>query len=156
MASPLVRTRRSNRHHGRNTKAAKTNRFTKATLLALGAILVLAQPRGQAVVTATVLPYDRGFVVTGDYVVGGTDLDEDVHPIFSTPDGTFAEIPISMEGVPANADIVGAYLFWETITLNDDVLAREQASGVMFRGEPIELPDPLIAAPGQGAVGRRP
>ena len=85
------------------------------------------------------------------------------HPIFSTPDGTFATATINMVNpdpasdgrvVPVDADIVGAYLFWETITLNDDVIGLDQASGVMFRGELIELP-PFPALPGQGAVGVR-
>ena len=140
----------SNSHPAEGTKRSKRKTTTSVALLTVAAILVLAQPRGQAVVPATTLPYDRGFLVTGDYAVGSTDLDEDIHPIFSTPDGTFAEIPINMSGVPANADIVGAYLFWETITLNDDVTGMEQADGVMFRGVPIELP-PHNPAPGQGS-----
>ncbi len=47
-----------------------------------------------------VLPYSRGFLITGDYRVAG----------ISTAAGTLA-----MEGVPADADLVGAFLFWETV-----------------------------------------
>jgi hypothetical protein len=96
------------------------------------------------------LPYSNGFLVTGNYVVGGVDLNEEIHPItngFST--GT---IPMG-DVVPPNADIVAAYLLWETITLTSDA---SQAAGVKFRGFDIDITNPVTvkasAAPLQGST----
>ena len=89
-------------------KLDSRSRVTSAALVAVAALL-LTQTGGQA---QSPLPYSRGFLVTGDYAVGGVDLREDTHPIV---DG-FSTAPIPMSGVPANADIIAAYLFWETVT----------------------------------------
>ena len=57
-----------------------------------------------------------------------------------------------MSGVPANADIVGAYLFWETITLNDDVAGLDQARRRHVPWRAHRASTSLPALPGQGAV----
>src|SRR5262249_39182176 len=49
------------------------------------------------------LPFSKGFLVTGDYVVAGVDLPK------ANASGT-----ITIAGVPDNADIISAYLYWET------------------------------------------
>ncbi len=46
-----------------------------------------------------------------------------------------------MSGVPANADIVAAYLFWETLTLETNPL---DVNGVKFRGTTLDLDDAVI------------
>ena len=101
---------------------------------AIALLALLAQTSGRAA-PGDVLSYSGGLLVTGNYVVSTTDLTEQANPIdqdgFST--GT---LPVS--GVPADADIVAAYLYWETITLAADL---NQAAGVTFRGNPISLDD---------------
>ena len=47
-----------------------------------------------------------------------------------------------MSGVPANADIIAAYLFWETVTTGGDAWETE-AVGVKFRDFPIDISNPL-------------
>ena len=46
-----------------------------------------------------------------------------------------------MSGVPDNADIVAAYLYWETLTLDTNPL---DVNGVEFRGEPLDLDDVVV------------
>ena len=46
-----------------------------------------------------------------------------------------------MSGVPADADILAAYLFWEAITVASD---PSQAGGVKFRGVDVDIDDPLV------------
>src|SRR5881397_1864046 len=71
------------------------------------------------------LPFAKSYTVTGNYVVGG------VHLPNQSADG-FATRIIPMRGVPENADILAAFLYWETIST--DV---SQLKGATFRGEPI-------------------
>src|SRR5215470_15244126 len=81
------------------------------------------------------LPYAKGFLLTGNYVASGIDLTEQANPIDANG---FSTGTIHINGVPADADIVAAYLYWETITLTAD---RSQAAGATFRGETILLND---------------
>ena len=46
-----------------------------------------------------------------------------------------------MSGVPADADILAAYLFWEAITVAS---TPSQAGGVKFRGVDVDIDDPLV------------
>ena len=110
--------------------------------LATAAILLPTPLPAQG--TPPSLPYSRGFLVTGDYVVGGIDLREATNPIVSG----FSTAPISMSGVPENADILAAYLYWETVTTADivDPIAWEtEAAGVQFRGFDIDVTNVLSA-----------
>jgi hypothetical protein len=109
-------------------------RFARLTLLgiallALGADFATAQP------TQSALPYSRGYLLTGNYVVGAVDLNEKTNPV--SPAG-FSTGTISIAGVPRDADIVAAYLYWETITLSSQL---SQASGAAFRGTELLLND---------------
>src|SRR5262245_48064100 len=63
------------------------------------------------------------FTLTGDYVVAGVDL----RP--QSQGNGFVTGTIQVSGVPANADIVAAYLYWETIWSNPS-----QLDGALFRG----------------------
>src|SRR6185503_8529229 len=85
-------------------------------------VLLFAQPRGQAPATDA-LPYSKGYLVTGNYVIGGVDLEpgnmwwadrHDDDSIRRDANG-FRTGTIRMKGVPDNADILAAFLFWETI-----------------------------------------
>ena len=82
----------------------------------------MAQQRGDA------LQFAKSYTVTGDYAVGGVDLQP-----ASTSTG-FLTGTIPMTGVPANADILAAFLYWETISTNP-----AQTAGVKFRGQPITV-----------------
>ncbi|MGH9384603.1 MAG: Ig-like domain-containing protein [Vicinamibacterales bacterium] len=108
------------------------------TIFALLFVVFLAQTGGHAG-DGGPLDFSRGFLVTGNYVVGGVDLTEELNP--PDVDGLSTGI-IHMSGVPANADILAAYLFWETITLSS---APAQAQ-VKFRGTTIDLDDASVVA----------
>ena len=76
------------------------------------------------------LQYAGGFLVTGDYAVGSVDLTNSTNP----SSGGFSTGTINISGVPANADILAAYLFWETI--NRTVVTNPEA-GVQFNGSNV-------------------
>src|SRR5512142_1983030 len=101
--------------------ASSFSRLGAATFLSVGLAVPFAQLHAAAQ-AADALPYSRSYMVTGNYAVGGVDITGSSVNGFST--GT-----ISMNGVPADADIVAAYLYWETITSD-----LSQAAGVQFRG----------------------
>src|SRR5688572_30259193 len=98
-----------------------------AALISLAAVTVFAQSAGIAE-TGDALQYAKSYTVTGDYVVGGVDLQP-----ASTSTG-FLTGTIPMTGVPANADILAAFLYWETISTDP-----AQTAGVKFRGKPITV-----------------
>ena len=75
---------------------------------------------------STHFPYSTGFLVTGNYVVGGVDVQGQSANGFST--GT-----IHISGVPANADILAAYLYWETIDLPGSANLNPLTTPVTFR-----------------------
>jgi hypothetical protein len=106
--------------------------------LAFLLVLLFAQAGGRAE-PGDALPYTKGFLVTGNYVVGGVDLDDSLSA-FPVIDG-FSTGEIVMSGVPDNADIVAAYLFWETLTLDTN---PSDVDGVEFRGTPLDLDDVVI------------
>src|SRR5207237_3506529 len=94
-------------------------------LLALALAALFARMEGQAQSTDA-LPYSKGYLVTGNYVVGGVDV------IANNATNGFVTGNITIGGVPDNAHIVAAYLYWETIWTN-----KNQLKGVTFRGEPV-------------------
>ena len=96
-----------------------------AGVISLACFLVLAA--GHAA-TKKELPYAKGYTVTGDYAVGNVDL---------RPTGGssgFATGTIPMSGVPENADILAAFLYWETIWTD-----KAQVDGATFRGAPVTV-----------------
>ena len=64
--------------------------------------------------------------MTGNYVVGSVDLAPQ-----SAAQG-FVTGTIPMGGVPADADVLAAFLYWETISTADP-----QVNGATFRGLPL-------------------
>src|SRR5688572_12697237 len=108
----------------------------RAVKLTLGLVLLVTQAGTYAqVAESQALPYSRGYLVTGNYVAGGVDLTEELNP----PDvNGFSTGIIPMSGLPADADIVAAYLYWETIA---PTATPELAAGVKFRGHEILLND---------------
>jgi hypothetical protein len=102
-------------------------------LISLGLILLLAQAVGRAQVQVPgaddALPYSRGYLITGGYVVGGVNLAP------ASGGGGFLSGTINMAGantVPPNVDILGAFLYWGSVTTD-----ISQADGAQFRGTPL-------------------
>src|SRR6516165_2456048 len=89
----------------------------------LAALLVLALvtllQTGSHAQTTDALPYAGGYLVTGNYVDGGVDLMEAVNP--PDPVTGLSTGTIHMHGVPTDATIVAAYLYWEAITFTSDL-----------------------------------
>src|SRR5499427_6301396 len=79
------------------------------------------------------LQFAKGFLLTGNYTVGSVDLDP------KTASGGFVSGTIHMNmdmnnAVPQDAEVVGAYLYWEMITTN-----VAQVDGAQFRGQPMTV-----------------
>ena len=93
--------------------------------VSLGFVLLFGQAVGYAQ-TPEALPFSKSYLVTGNYVVGSVDLAPQ-----SGANG-FITGTIPMSGVPANADILAAFLYWETISTQND-----QVNGVRFRDQAV-------------------
>ena len=94
---------------------------TASTLFLLGAVLFPC-----AALAQDALPFTQSYSITGNYVVGGVDL------VPQSQANGFVTGTINMSGVPPNADILAAYLYWETIWTQPS-----QADGATFRGAAI-------------------
>src|SRR5215510_4326740 len=113
-------------------------RLRAATLIAVATVLILAQIQSEAAKPApppppVSLPYANSFLVTGNYVTGSVDL-PGTGVVGGAATGT-----IHMNGVPTNsdgspADILGAWLYWETIATDPS-----QVTGVKFRGLDVKV-----------------
>jgi len=106
---------------------------SKRLFLAIAVLMVavIGQRPGRAAADPPdALPFAVSYTVTGNYVVGGVDLAP------GSASGGFATGTIPIGGVPANADIVAAFLYWETIT-NDDT--QMHLADVRFRGQRLEV-----------------
>ena len=85
----------------------------------------------QATAISDPLPYSRGFLVTGDYTIAGVDFTSQANPIVNG----FSTGTLSVSDVPADADIVAAYLYWEEIfTASPGMIP---AAGIKFRDSAI-------------------
>src|SRR5688572_15101566 len=118
-------------------------RRSYAVVVAVAFAVLLLQLGGGAQ-TGDALPYSRGYLVTGNYVVGGVDLTEQQNPAdqnglaTGTIHITKCAPQTTTNCIPEDADIVAAYLYWETII---PTAAPSLAAGVKFRGEEILLND---------------
>ncbi len=99
-----------------------------ATFGALAMLVLGLQVGGRAQTAETGLTFATGYTVTGDYVVGGVDLSP-----AAAADGVVTGT-VQVSGVPANADVVAAFLYWETIEPADS-----PAGVARFRGEPLTV-----------------
>src|SRR5262245_32932300 len=81
-----------------------------AALIVLASVILFARPVGQAQ-GSSALPFAKGYLVAGDYVVGSGNLT-------GSSTGGFRTGTISITGVPANADILAAFLYWQTFSSN--------------------------------------
>src|SRR5260370_32085039 len=102
--------------------------------VALGLLLVLgfAQPASAQVVNG--LTISNNYLVTGDYVVGGWDFTTGniSIPDLKQPDQTGLGVP---NKVPVGADIVAAYLYWETVETT--LVGAPTGMNGSFNGYPI-------------------
>ena len=98
---------------------------TPAAFLSL-AIVLLLMPRTSSAQAANPLPFAKSDTITGNYVVSGVDLQP------QSKGNGFVTGAIPVSGIPANADILAAFLYWETIAPTT-ALTR----GAQFRGQPI-------------------
>src|SRR5262245_49579788 len=104
----LDRRRRTDRVRLSNA-AFRLKKVAQGTILATALAALFAEVPGQAITPPPdALPYSKGFLVTGNYVVAGVDLPKDN-----------ASGSINVSGVPDNADIIAAYLYWETTSSVD-------------------------------------
>ena len=111
----------------------RVRKATATLILAIALVLLFAQIGGRAQ-TAEPLSYGGGILVTGDYAVGTLDLTSQQNP----PDSTgLATGTIHMAGIPPDADILSADLYWEAITFT----ASPQQATATFRGHSIDIND---------------
>ena len=94
-------------------------------------LLLAQQPSNAQSPFPNALPFFKNYFITGDYRVGSVDL--------SNPAGNFVTGDIHFNAalgnvVPANADIVAAFLYWEMITLAP---APPSLTGARFRDQDI-------------------
>ena len=97
-----------------------------AALLAQALLLAAPQPPPPPIS----LPYANSYLVTGNYVVGGVDLAP------ASGGNGFLTGTINMSGVPQDAEVLSAFLYWETIAASPAQLA-----GAQFRGQSIDMSD---------------
>jgi len=91
-------------------------------------LMVTASQRAGHAQAGDALPFAKGFLVTGNYVIGGVDLDPK-----ATSNG-FVTGTVSISGVPATGEVLAAYLYWETISTD-----IAQVNGAKFRGSPVTV-----------------
>ena len=117
-------------------------------------LLTLNVQSGQA---ADALKFFKNYFITGDYVVGGVGLrgqganDSATAAIVGSGVTSFATGTIHMSGVPAGADIVAAYLYWEAI--RGSSVDPATLAGGTFRGNKIvgkQLASGALACWGSG------
>jgi hypothetical protein len=109
--------------------------LSRALAFTLLGCLALSARAGVQASPGDALSYSKGFLLTGNYIASGVDLTEQANPIDANG---FSTGTIHINGVPADADIVAAYLYWETITVTSNL---SDAAGAKFRGETILLDD---------------
>jgi hypothetical protein len=102
-----------------------------AALLLAAAGLLLAQPGGYAQSVRPPLKFFKNyFLAGGDYAVGGVGVRGQGDPATQLATGN-----ITMSGVPANADISAAFLYW--ITLEPTGSTTTMSDVAYFRGQEI-------------------
>jgi hypothetical protein len=103
----------SHRRHFDNSRSAQWSGHPRTVAFLAGLlVLLVAQAGGRANVGAVEpLPFSKGFLVTGNYVVGGVDLTPQANP--ADMNG-YATGTIQISGAPAGgANLVAAYLYFE-------------------------------------------
>jgi hypothetical protein len=117
-------------------------------------LLTLNVQSGQA---ADALKFFKNYFVTGDYAVAGVGIrgtGGNAAPAVLAPTNiVYATGTIQMSGVPPGADIVAAYLYWETIAPVGSPPTALQAGtfqGFKILGNPIQGANAPTACYGYG------
>ena len=105
-----------------------TRTLAKAAAVAWLAVVLLLIPRAAMAQDANPLPFAESYTVTGNYVVSGVDLQP------QSKGSGFVTGTIPIGGVPANADVLAAFLYWETIAPSTTL-----THGAQFRGQPVRV-----------------
>src|SRR5947208_6517239 len=112
-----------------------------AAPFALGFVMLFAQSGGHAQ-AADPLTFFKNYFITGDYVVGGVGLrglggvgyvNSAGAVVPGIPGIAAREITIS--GVPSDADIVAAFLYWQVVSKNS-LGPDSGATGREIQGQP--------------------
>ncbi len=106
------------------------SRRAVAILLSLGLLIAASQP---ADAQPGPLTFFKNYFLTGDYAVGGVGLrGQGLNGLASGS--------IVIEGVPGDADVVAAFLYWQVVTTTS--AGPDSGSlGVTFRGHPLRSAD---------------
>ena len=116
------------------TRTTGSSRLTKPVgLFSLAFVLLFAQ-LGQA----QSLNYFRNFFVTGDYAVGGVGME--ALGVDGLATGEIHFDLAHMNEVPASAEILAAYLYWQVV-VNVNNGEESGAAGTMFNGFPLNSPE---------------
>ncbi len=106
---------------------------------ALGLLLLLGFAQNGFAQTPIPLGLSNNYMATGDYVVGGVGLrglgDGNGYATgtITIPDPATYATNVPLQQVPAGADIVAAFLYWETVESSGTFAGRNG----LFRGYPI-------------------
>src|SRR6266436_9198539 len=114
-----------------------------AVLFLLGLLLLVLQPGGHAQAGSDALKFFQNFFVTGDYVVAGVGL-RGQGGQNGSPAG-LATGTINVSGVPSDADVVAAFLYWQVVS--SSALPDSGALTATFDGSLLSTADgPLSKA----------
>ena len=128
-------------HFDNSSFARWSERPRTVAFLAGLLVLLFAQAGGRAAVGgADALPFSKGFLVTGNYVVGGVDLTSQANPAVNG----YSTGTIQITGAPAGgANLLAAYLYFEAVHPSSVTDATNPTIGIKFRGQAIS---PAISA----------
>jgi hypothetical protein len=131
-------------------------RRSRTFLLALVILLTWANHAA----ASDALQLFKSYFVTGDYMVGGIGLrsqgvlNTQVQQIVGGSVQQYATGTISMSGVPTNADILAAFLYWQTIeTTSTPYASAGTFRGVKVVGKQIAPAGTLACAGSGGGAG---
>ena len=118
----------------------------RALLLAIIPALLLQQSVPSSAQAPDALGFFKNYFITGDYVVGGVGLRG--HGVNGIATGS-----IAIQGVPQDADVLAAFLYWQVVT-KDDVTGDTGSIGATFRGYPLSAADaePFAKVLGNGTA----
>lgn len=107
----------------------------RAVLAAIAGALVLQLHQGapMSAQAPDALKFFKNYFITGDYAVGGVGLK-------GQGVGGIATGSIAIAGVPENADVVGAFLYWQVVA-NEADGPDAGSIPVTFKGHPLSSAD---------------
>ena len=129
----------SNVSSGRSTRLLGRIADSCAATALLGLCALSLFVQGSLAATGDALTLHKNYFVTGDYVIGGVGMrgwgmpDASARAIIGGSNVNYSTDTIHLAGVPADADIVAAYLYWETLESS----ANASAGMGLFRGKLI-------------------